>query len=158
MTCWRSRKFPSILNTFLITSNQADSSHSYNTDLVINAIGRAHGDPSHPTGPTVCAAIDGRGTNTNPLGDFIIQDGTVPEAIAGLLQPILDVVALLGTRTGRPHSSKRLQKLKAAWISRLFGPYARGGAVSKTQVLLVMSRDSEYRDLSVFSQPNVNGA
>ena len=101
----------------------------------------------------MCAVIDGRGANTNLLDDFIIQDGAVPEAVAGLLQPALDVVALLGARTGRHHSSKRLQKLKAAWISRLFGPYARGGAVSKTQVLLLMSRDSEYHDLSVFSKP-----
>ncbi|KAG5996344.1 hypothetical protein E4U43_002869 [Claviceps pusilla] len=86
-----------------------------------------------------------RGATDDPLHGFVIQDGAVPEALARLVQPIAHLQTdpcPSGPDTGPPGLGRRLGKLGRVWKSRLLGPYARSGAVQKTQVFLVMSHDT----------------
>ncbi|KAG5981222.1 hypothetical protein E4U55_003181 [Claviceps digitariae] len=128
----------------------------YNCNHDVNAIGRrtaqrdgskknSAGPNPSPVGPTITATIDMRNATDNPLHGFVIQDGAVPEALARLVQPIAHLQT--GPCPPGPDSRtsglvRRLRRLGREWKSRLLGPYARSGAVQKTQVFLVMSHDT----------------
>ncbi|KAL1897428.1 hypothetical protein Sste5346_004165 [Sporothrix stenoceras] len=119
----------------------------YNTEHLTNAVGRAHPSPYHPIGPTITGIIDNRDTN-NPLDGYVIEEGTVPHALARFFQTMLDVMP--GSIPCRDETLvQRSQSMLARWGSRLMGPYFRQGAVERTQVYLVMSHDSNQAVLSL---------
>ena len=69
----------------------------YNTDTEINGIGFGAHDPAHrePVGPCITSVIDLR--NQPVLNDgMVIEEGSVPGAIAALMPTALDAAALLG--------------------------------------------------------------
>ncbi|KHN98386.1 cholesterol oxidase precursor [Metarhizium album ARSEF 1941] len=117
----------------------------YNTNRHVNAMGRQRPDRKSPVGPTINATIDMRGLSDNPLDGFVIQEGAVPQALARLMQTIVDV---------QPSGSKpkravvqRARKALARWKSRLLGPYVCGGAIQNTQIFLIMSHDGSQATL-----------
>ncbi|KAK2794237.1 hypothetical protein FQN50_009931 [Emmonsiellopsis sp. PD_5] len=119
----------------------------YNTDFEANAMGREKGNPKNPIGPTVAGAIDCR-DQPNPLEGFIIEDGTVPEALVRGLHWQLMMTP------GKIHPGNRsvlntIHKVLAAGKSAILGPYTQGGSMQNTQVYLVMSHDSSQAILSL---------
>ncbi|TWU74838.1 hypothetical protein ED733_000839 [Metarhizium rileyi] len=111
----------------------------YNTDERVNAMGRQRPCHKHPIGPTINAVIDMRGRSDNPLDDFMIQEGAVPQALSRLMQTIVDVQSGKGSRKRR--FVQRARKALARWKSRVLGPYVCGGAIQNTQIFLIMSHD-----------------
>jgi hypothetical protein len=79
----------------------------------------------------------------NVLDGFVIEEGTVPQALAYFLQAMLD--AMPGCR-GNESSGllQRTQDALARYGSRFLGPYFKRGAIEKTQVYLIMSHDSKF--------------
>jgi hypothetical protein len=113
----------------------------YNTDENANAVGRAFPSPYNPVGPTINGVIDCR-EQDNPLDGFVIEEGAVPEALAYLLQTMLDLMP--GSQA--PKNDTIVEKTQAAlarYGSRFLGPYFKKGAIEKTQVYLIMSHDSK---------------
>lgn len=119
-----------------------DRAPSYNTDENANAIGRAFPSPYKPVGPTINGVIDCREGHDNPLDGFVIEDGAVPQALAGFLQTMLD---LMPGSIGPKNESvvERTQAALARYGSRFLGPYFKNGAMEKTQIYLIMSHDSK---------------
>ncbi|KLU92268.1 cholesterol oxidase [Magnaporthiopsis poae ATCC 64411] len=120
----------------------------YNTDEKVNSVGRKHPDPYNPVGPCIVSVIDNRDGHKNPLDGYVIQEGTVPRALAHMFQAMLDFMP------GRqcPDDDTVVDRTQAAlarWGSRLLGPYFRRGAVERTQVYLIMSHDSNQAVLSL---------
>ena len=127
---------------------------SYNTEEAVNGIGRKYPSPYNPVGPTINGVIDCRGKYENPLDGFVIEEGAVPEALAPLLQAMLDLMP--GSQ--EPRNASLLERTQAAlsrYGSRFLGPYFKAGAVEKTQVYLVMSHDSKL--LGCFARPSQLG-
>ncbi|KAL2269710.1 hypothetical protein VTJ83DRAFT_1894 [Remersonia thermophila] len=120
----------------------------YNTDEQANAIGREHPEPDNPVGPCITSVIDHRDGHENPLDGFVIEEGTIPEALSPFFQTMLDL--LPGHK--EPKDETLLQRTQAAlarYGSRIRGPYYKKGAVQRTQVYLVMSHDSNQGILSL---------
>ncbi|KAK2756567.1 hypothetical protein FQN54_005460 [Arachnomyces sp. PD_36] len=119
----------------------------YNTNFNVNAIGKENPDPANPVGPAITGVIDCR-DQPNPLDGFILQEGSVPEAMAPVLQGIL--AATPGkVYPGNTGILDRIQKFLAATKSFLLGPYTPHGSMECTQVYLVMSHDSNQATLSL---------
>ena len=112
----------------------------YNTDKIVNGIGREFPSPYNPVGPTINGVIDCR-VQDNPLDGFVIEEGAVPHALSHLLQTMLD---LMPGRVAAQSQSlyQRTQSALARYGSRFIGPYFSKGAVEKTQIYLIMSHDS----------------
>lgn len=120
----------------------------YNTDEEVNAVGRVYPDPYNPVGPCITSIIDNREGHPNPLDGFVIQEGTVPRALAHLFQAMLDFMP--GSQSPKDDTIiERTQAALARWGSRILGPYFRRGAVERTQVYLVMSHDTNQAVLSL---------
>jgi len=86
--------------------------------------------------------IDCRSNFENPLDGFVIEEGTVPHALAHFLQTMLDLMP--GSSAPKNDTIvERTQAALARYGSRFLGPYFKKGAVEKTQVYLIMSHDSE---------------
>jgi hypothetical protein len=116
-------------------------SNSYNTDYEVNAIGRPFPSAYNPIGPCISSVIDCRTGHDNPLDGFVIEEGTIPAALAPLFQLMLDM--LPGSTPPKDASLlTRTRHAFARYGSRLLGPYLKKGAVERTQVYLVMSHDS----------------
>ncbi|EJT76957.1 cholesterol oxidase [Gaeumannomyces tritici R3-111a-1] len=120
----------------------------YNTNDEVNSVGRKHPDPYNPVGPCITSVIDNRDGHDNPLDGYVIEEGTVPRALAHMFQAMLDFMP------GRqcPDDDTVVDRTQAAlarWGSRLLGPYFRKGAVGRTQVYLIMSHDSNQAVLSL---------
>lgn len=119
----------------------------YNTDENANAMGRAFPSPYNPVGPTINGVIDCR-EQDNPLDGFVIEEGAVPEALAGLLQTMLELMP--GSQGPKDDTIvDRTQAALARYGSRFLGPYFKKGAVEKTQVYLIMSHDSNQAVLTL---------
>ena len=122
----------------------------YNTQHQTNVVGTPRPSPYHPVGPTITGIIDNRSGHANPQDGFVIEEGAIPQALAGFLQTMLEHMP--GTRASSQHDGGVLQKAKgvlSAMGSHLLGPYLRQGSVEKTQVYLVMSHDSSQAVLSL---------
>ncbi|KAL1840066.1 hypothetical protein VTJ49DRAFT_842 [Mycothermus thermophilus] len=120
----------------------------YNTDETANAIGREHPSPYNPVGPCITSVIDCREGNENPLDGFVIEEGTIPEALSLFFQAMLDFMP--GKK--EPKDETILEKTQAAlarYGSWIMGPYFKNGAVARTQVYLVMSHDSNQAVLTL---------
>ncbi|EFX05792.1 glucose-methanol-choline oxidoreductase [Grosmannia clavigera kw1407] len=113
----------------------------YNTDQTVDAMGREKPLPYRPIGPTITGVIDNRDGHKNPLDGYVIEEGAVPHALAGLLQTMIE---LMPGSVASKHTSvmERARESLASVGSQLLGPYFRDGAVERTQIYLVMSHDS----------------
>lgn len=121
--------------------------YRYNTDEKVNSIGRPVPSPYRPVGPCITGVIDNRDGHENPLDGYVIEEGTIPSALAPFFQTMLDLMP--GSISGDETLSQKVQASLARWGSRLIGPYYRKGAVEKTQVYLIMSHDSNQAILSL---------
>ncbi|MEP6716522.1 MAG: GMC oxidoreductase [Terriglobia bacterium] len=111
----------------------------YNTDTEINGIGFGSHDPAHRemVGPCITSVIDLR--NQTVLNDgMVIEEGSVPGAIAALLPTALDAAALLGGNKPRT-IQEAIEEKKRELESLVEGPWA--GAVRNTQTYLIMTHD-----------------
>ncbi|KAJ7208655.1 hypothetical protein GGX14DRAFT_454051 [Mycena pura] len=125
-------------------------SFGYNTDQIVNGIGRADPPAADPPGPTITGVIDNRGPDSAPnvLDGYVIEEGAIPQALGALLQSMLEL--LPGKQRPRPFpAAARLRHLLSATQTRLLGPYSKGGAVNRTQTYLIMSHDSNEAILSL---------
>jgi hypothetical protein len=85
--------------------------------------------------------MDCRENNDNPLDGFVMEEGTVPSALAHVLQFMLD--SMPGSVEPNEPLHKRAQAAFARYGSRFLGPYFKGRALERTQIYLIMSHDSE---------------
>jgi len=111
----------------------------YNAEPVVNGIGFGAHDPvgREPVGPCITSAIDLR---SGPLeGQMILEEGSIPGALAGYLPGTLAGMAgLLGRREGAGTTDVVREK------GRIADSLARGayhGATRHTQTYLVMAHD-----------------
>jgi choline dehydrogenase-like flavoprotein len=119
----------------------------YNTDTEVNAIGRQYPSPYKPVGPTITGVIDCRDQD-NPLDGFVIEEGAVPEALAPLIQTMLELMP--GNQV--PQGQGLVEKFKHVLSqqgSRFLGPYFSKGSIERTQTYLVMSHDSNQASLTL---------
>lgn len=116
----------------------------YNTDFEANALGSPYPPPDNPTGPCITGVIDLRDTQ-NPLEGFVIEDASVPWAIAPFMFTAWEHLPgqIRGTSAGIYDT---LVKTAARLGSKFLGPLYRGGSVQKTAVYLIMSHDSKSRE------------
>lgn len=98
--------------------------------------------PYHPIGPCINGIIDNRAGHANPLDGYVIEEGTLPKALAPFLQAMLELLPGSVKPTGEGIFGKFKANL-ARIGSTFLGPYFRKGAMEKTQVYLIMSHDSE---------------
>lgn len=119
----------------------------YNTDHEVNAIGRSFPSPYHPIGPCITGMIDNRGGHQNPEDGYVIEEGTIPKALAPFMQAMLE--CLPGAIRPKDESTIDTLKAKLARAGTLFlGPWFRQGAIEKTQVYLIMSHDGKFQCLT----------
>lgn len=84
----------------------------------------------------------------NPLDGFVIEEGTVPLALAKFFEKMLELMPGQIAPTGQT-ALQKAQSLLAAQGSKILGPYFRKGSTEKTQVYLIMSHDSKLPDISL---------
>lgn len=133
-----------------ISGNGDVLSFGYNTDKIVNGVGREIPNRADPCGPTITGVIDNRGPDTSPnvLDGHVIEEGALPEALAKLIQPMLEV--LPGKLYLEPFTlENRLRHFLSRTRTRFMGPYAVGSSVNRTQVYLIMSHDSNEGILSL---------
>ncbi|PVH69060.1 FAD/NAD(P)-binding domain-containing protein [Cadophora sp. DSE1049] len=119
----------------------------YNTDYNVNSVGRAFPSSDHPVGPCINGVIDCR-NQLNPLDGFVIEEGSVPQALAPFYEAMLELMPGQIAPTGL-NSFQKLKKLLARKGSKLLGPYFSKGSTEKTQVYLIMSHDSNQAILTL---------
>ncbi|KAF3760304.1 FAD/NAD(P)-binding domain-containing protein [Cryphonectria parasitica EP155] len=119
----------------------------YNTDHTVNSIGRPFPSPYNPVGPCITGIIDNREGHANPLDGYVIEEGTVPKALAPFFQAMLDMMP--GSISSEEGITAKAQASLARWGSRILGPYFKDGAIERTQVYLIMSHDSNQAVLSL---------
>jgi hypothetical protein len=91
----------------------------------------------------------------NPLDGFIIEEGSIPEALSRAYQTVLETMPTSIPHIGLPLHQK-VEKFLASLGSKVFGPYFRHGSIQKTQVYLVMSHDSRCLGVINISSANEN--
>ncbi|HUI57703.1 MAG TPA: alpha/beta fold hydrolase [Bryobacteraceae bacterium] len=114
---------------------------SYNGDQEVNGIGFGHRKPGAvaPVGPCITGVIDIR--NQPKLEDgMIVEEGSVPGAIAGLLPEVMGEVAKTVGKDTDTHLPDLIGQKKRELESLIGGPYQ--GAIHNTQTYLVMTHDS----------------
>jgi hypothetical protein len=145
----RSRKHGLPTSLFLgqkLSGNGDMLSFAYNTDDIVNGVGREDPDPAHPPGPTITGIIDNRNTK-NVLDGYVVEEGVIPGALAPLVQTIFAATPWKVYPLFEP-----LRLVRSVWskvLSRAFGPYAKGGSVDRTLTYLIMSHDSNEGILSL---------
>ncbi|KAI1330208.1 hypothetical protein F5Y16DRAFT_408698 [Xylariaceae sp. FL0255] len=120
----------------------------YNTDQEVNAVGNAFPSPYHPIGPCIAGIIDNRRGHENPLNGYVIEEGTMPAALAPFMQTLLELLPGSVELNDKP----LVERVKGNMVragSALLGPYYRKGAIEKTQVYLIMSHDSNQAYLTL---------
>ncbi|OMP81766.1 Cholesterol oxidase [Diplodia seriata] len=125
-------------------------SFGYNCDEFVNGIGRVKPTADQPPGPTITGVIDNRDAATSPnvLDAYVIQEGAIPEALAPLIQSMLELMP--GKQEPKTPSAKdQLQRLMSRADARFLGPYSKNGSVGRTQTYLVMSHDTNEAVLSL---------
>lgn len=125
-----------------VSGNGDILSFAYNSDEIVNGVGREHPDQHHPPGPTITGIIDNRNPETakNVLDGYVIEEGVIPGALAPLVQTIFEATPNKVYPTFSPLHA--LRYIGSSFQSRLFGPYSKGGSIDRTQTYLVMSHDS----------------
>lgn len=124
------------------TGNGDVMAFAYDCSTEINGLGFRHhaAKGTEPVGPCITGIIDKRGT-PNVQDGFVIEEGSIPGAIAALLpEGFVAATPEIGTDTVRDVPDKLAQAARAA-ESVLLGPYK--GATRNTQTYLVMSHDDD---------------
>jgi hypothetical protein len=118
---------------------------AYNCTHDLNSI--ACETSANPCGPTITGCIDLRGDRYSPCvkGGFVIQDGTVPEALTPVIQALLES----HTTSVAPKSHALIHGIVARVKSWVLGPYTKGGSVRRSIALLVMSHDDNQGTLTL---------
>ena len=124
------------------TGNGDVLAFAYNTDRVINGVGFGKKKPGtmKPVGPCIAGIIDNRDT-ADPQDGFVIEEGSLPGAIGGILPAALRGSDIVAGRDMKPGFMDMLRERGRSLISFLRGPYH--GAIHNTQTYLVMSHDNE---------------
>ncbi|KAI0472100.1 glucose-methanol-choline oxidoreductase [Xylariaceae sp. FL0804] len=120
----------------------------YNTDEEVNSVGNDFPSPYRPVGPCITGIIDNRKGHENPLNGYVIEEGTIPGALAPFMLAMLEL--LPGSIA--PEGESLFERFKASLAvagSFFLGPYFRKGAVEKTQMYLIMSHDSNQAYLTL---------
>ncbi|KAI1367565.1 glucose-methanol-choline oxidoreductase [Xylaria arbuscula] len=120
----------------------------YNTDYEVNAMGQQFPSPYHPIGPCITGIIDNRKGHDNPLDGYVIEEGTIPGALAPFMQALLELMPGSVGETDESLVSRVKANLARAG-SFFLGPYFRKGAIERTQVYLIMSHDSSQAYLTL---------
>jgi len=111
---------------------------AYNGDAAVHGIGygAAGTDERPPVGPCITGVVDGR-SKPDVTDGFIVEEGTIPGALAGLLPEILGTMSgLIGKDTDERDSGTEVGRV----IESVFrGPYH--GAVDNTETFLLMAHD-----------------
>ena len=81
----------------------------------------------------------------NPLDGFVIEEGTVPQALATFYEAMLEYMPGQVAPTGLD-AFQKVKHLLARQGSKFLGPYFSKGSTEKTQVYLIMSHDSTSSD------------
>jgi cholesterol oxidase len=112
----------------------------YNTDAEINGIGFGSHDPKNreAVGPCITSVIDLRNQPELDEG-MVIEEGSVPGAIAALLPTALDAACVLGGNKPRG-LHEAIEEKKRELESFVGGPYS--GAIRNTQTYLIMTHDN----------------
>lgn len=107
----------------------------------MNGVGSEHPPPDAPCGPTITGVIDNRGPQASPnvLDGYVIEEGALPQALAPVIQAMLEV--LPGKDRPVYTATGRMRHLFSRIKSRFLGPYAEGGSLNRTQTYLIMSHD-----------------
>jgi hypothetical protein len=118
---------------------------AYNCSQDLNSIAREA--PSTTCGPTITGCIDLRGSrySSSVKDGFVIQDGTVPEALTPVIQALLESYTTSVAHTSRNFIRGLVARLKS-WV---LGPYAKGGSVRRSMALLVMSHEDNRGTLTL---------
>jgi cholesterol oxidase len=113
---------------------------AYNSDRPVNAVGTGRRSPmiDDPVGPCITSMIDMRGQT--PLEDgMVIQEGSIPGALAGLLPVVLgSAVVLFGS--GSDVGVAPSMRAEGRNLLKYFRG-SRHGAVRSTQIFLVVAHD-----------------
>ncbi|KAI0866032.1 glucose-methanol-choline oxidoreductase [Xylaria cubensis] len=120
----------------------------YNTDHEVNAVGKQFPSSYHPIGPCITGIIDNRKGHDNILDGYVIEEGTIPGALAPFMQALLELMP--GSIETEGESLYQTVQANLARAGSLFlGPYFRKGAIERTQVYLIMSHDSNQAYLTL---------
>ena len=123
-----------------LTGNGDVVAFSYNGDHEVNGIGWGHrtNGEVEPVGPCITGVIDDRDQPDLEQG-MVIEEGSIPGALAGQLPLAFDALARAGGIDTDPSLQDRIRQLAREQESLVLGPYR--GAVRNTQTYLVMSHD-----------------
>lgn len=113
---------------------------AYNNDRPVHGIGYGSGPAGRrpPVGPCITGIIDLRGRDELEDG-MVIEEGSIPGALAGMLPKVFSTAARLTGRDTDSGLADTVAKQQREWESLIRGPYH--GAVDQTQTFLVMSFD-----------------
>ncbi len=116
---------------------------AYDCNQDINGVGAGAHDPAEmtPCGPCITSVIDTRGSCKEYLDGLIIEEGSIPGALASTLPVAFATISKL---IGEDTRHGLLHKLKEAGddvVSLLRGAYH--GSVRRTQTYLIMSQDDD---------------
>jgi hypothetical protein len=123
------------------TGNGDMLAFAYNCNQEIGSVGQEQPDNLNfePCGPVITGCIDMRGSAhvSNVRDGYLIQEGAVPEALAPVIQGLLETQ----TTTVPSQSANGMHGLLARMKSWILGPYTEGGSVNRTLAFLAMSHD-----------------
>ncbi|KAF1937241.1 FAD/NAD(P)-binding domain-containing protein [Clathrospora elynae] len=127
-----------------LSGNGDTLSFAYNCKQSLHSVGHETLHPTSPKlscGPTIAGCIDMRSSalTSNVRDGYVIQEGTIPEALAPVIQFLLETRTLFV----RSKSHDRMRGMAARVKGWILGPYAKGGSVNRTLVFLTMSHDEK---------------
>ncbi|ORY10462.1 hypothetical protein BCR34DRAFT_348379 [Clohesyomyces aquaticus] len=113
---------------------------AYNTNETINGVGNEKPSVAGPCGPTITSIIDNRGSEAVPniRNGYVIEEGAVPEALAPMIQTMIEVQP----NQVYPKHYSRIKCLLNRIKTMVMGPYSKGCSTNRTQSYLVMSHDT----------------
>jgi cholesterol oxidase len=131
-----------------LSSNGDVLAFGYNTDTPINGIGFGNRPPGEipPVGPCIAGVIDNRDT-ANVRDGYVIEEGSVPGAIGGMIPAIFEATATVAGQRNKVGPGEWLREKARAAESLLRGPYH--GAIANTQIYLVMGHDDAAGRMSL---------
>src|SRR5271170_5173306 len=125
----------------------------YDSNRVANAIGTQNKSylQKYPVGPTITGIIDMRDEEVAPnvLDGYVIEEGTVPELLAPLLETIFGLTAPGKIGPCGVKLVEDVAELAAKVSEKAFGSWHYGGSLNRTMIYLVMSHDDNQATLTL---------
>ena len=118
------------------------NTYSYDAHCDIRSVGSDRPRKTGASGPTITSVLDCRGGHADPLDGFVVQDGAIPQGLAVFIQATLQFLPF-GRRECQTTFVQRLRALLGRWISVFLGPFARSGAMQRTQAFVAMLHDGK---------------